>query len=416
MAFDVNTDYKAKQNEIKKQMDAETDPAKKAALQAEFDAAGQSRNEKIASNLQKYGQYATTPELDAVSKIQANQRGNMAYDAGTDYTALQNSLKNQMGTETDPDRRAALQRLYDTAEQSRIAKMASSLQKYGKYATDSELDAAAGIQANNQIGTTYENQAKTIGEYYDTAKQNANNDALSRGMARSSFVSDRMAGLDAKRADALTSNDAAKALAIQNAKTAILNNYQTNAANALANEKSEFANTIGAYYNDYQAEINRVLNNNDASDDWKVPYLQAARNQKLHDQATAQAAADQQAFENQLALDKLAISSSKSYRSGRHSGGSRGNSGNSGSDTTGTTGTTGSNLFGNTSAAQTAANNSVATVDSASNLSSLEYKLSQIEGSQSGVQSKAANIIKQYLNSGAISEATAKKYLSQYGL
>ena len=79
MAFDVNIDYKAKQNEIKKQMDAETDPAKKAALQAEFDAAGQSRNEKLASNLQKYGQYATAPELDAVSKIQANQRGNMAF-------------------------------------------------------------------------------------------------------------------------------------------------------------------------------------------------------------------------------------------------------------------------------------------------------------------------------------------------
>ena len=409
MAFDVNTDYKAKQNEIKKQMDAETDPAKKAALQVEFDAAGQSRNEKIASNLQKYGQYATTPELDAVSKIQANQRGNMAYDAGTDYTALQNSLKNQMGTETDPDRRAALQRLYDTAEQSRIAKMASSLQKYGKYATDPELDAAAGIQANNQIGTTYENQAKTINSYYDTAKQNANNDALSRGMARSSFVSDRMAGLDAKRADALTSNDAAKALAIQNAKTAILNNYQTNTANALANEKSEFANTIGAYSNDYQAEINRVQGNNDASDDWKVPYLQAARQQKIHDMQSAQAAAEQQAFENQLALDKLAISSSKSHRSGRRSGGSNGGNGSD------TTGTTGANLFGgNTSAA----NNSgaTATADSASNLSSLDYKLSQIEGSESGVQSKAANIIKQYLNSGAISEATAKKYLSQYGL
>ena len=333
MAFDVNTDYKAKQNEIKKQMDAETDPVKKAALQVEFNAAGQSRNEKLASNLQKYG----------------------------------------------------------------------------KYASDSELDSAAGIQANNQIGTTYENQAKTIGEYYDTAKQNANNDALSRGMARSSFVSDRMAGLDSKRADALTSNDVAKALAIQNAKTSILNNYQANSANALTNQKSEYANTIGAYSNDYQAEINKVTDNNDASDDWKIPYLQAARQKKIQDMQSAQAAADQQAFENQLALDKLAISSSKSYRSGRRSSGSRGNSGN---DTTGTTGTTGSNLFGNASAA----NNSGATADSASNLSSLDYKLSQIEGSQSGVQSKAANIIKQYLNSGAISEATAKKYLSQYGL
>ena len=336
----------------------------------------------------------------------------MAFDVNTDYKAKQNEIKKQMDAETDPAKKAALQVEFNDAGQSRNEKLASNLQKYGKYATDSELDSAAGIQANNQIGTTYENQAKAIGDYYDTAQQNANNDALSRGMARSSFVSDRMAGLDSKRADALTSNDAAKALAIQNAKTNILNNYQTNTANALANQKSEYANTIGAYSNDYQQEINNVMNNNDASDDWKVPYLKAARNQKLNNIAAAQAAADQQAFENQLALDKLAISSSKSYRSGRRSGGSNGGNDNSG----GTTGTTGANLFGNNSATQTAANNSGATADSASNLSSLEYKLSQIEDSGSGVQSKAANLIKQYFNSGAISEATAKKYLSQYGL
>ena len=331
MAFDVNTDYKAKQNEIKKQMDAETDPAKKAALQVEFDAAGQSRNEKIASNLQKYG----------------------------------------------------------------------------KYASDSELDAAAGIQANNQIGTTYENQAKAIGSYYDTAQQNANNDALSRGMARSSFVSDRMAGLDAKRADALASNDAAKALAIQNAKTAILNNYQTNTANALANEKSEYANTIGAYYNDYQQEINNVMNNNDASDDWKIPYLKAARNQKLHDQAATQAAADQQAFENQLALDKLALSSSKSYRSGRRSGGSRGNSG--GNDNSSGNPDNNPNLFGNNSAAQTAGTQT-------SYYTSLSSQLENIldKGYTAVTTNKMANLISQYLSKGQITQEQAQALSDKY--
>ena len=329
MAFDVNTDYKAKQNEIKKQMDAETDPAKKAALQVEFNAAGQSRNEKLASNLQKYG----------------------------------------------------------------------------KYASDSELDAAAGIQANNQIGTTYENQAKTIGDYYDTAKQNANNDALSRGMARSSFVSDRMAGLDAKRADALTSNDAAKALAIQNAKTSILNNYQTNTANALANEKSEFANTIGAYSNDYQAEINRVQGNNDASDDWKVPYLQAARNQKLNNIAAAQAAADQQAFENQLALDKLAISSSKSYRSGRHSGGSRGNSGNGGGDD----GNPDNNPFGGNDGGGAATTQT-------SYYTSLSSQLENIldKGYTTVTANRMANLISQYLSKGQITQEQAQALSNKY--
>ena len=324
MAFDVNTDYKSKQNEIKKQMDAETDPAKKAALQVEFNAAGQSRNEKLASNLQKYG----------------------------------------------------------------------------KYATDSELDAAAGIQANNQIGTTYENQAKTIGEYYDTAKQNANNDALSRGMARSSFVSDRMAGLDSKRADALTSNDAAKALAIQNAKTSILNNYQTNTANALANEKSEFANTIGAYSNDYQAEINRVQGNNDASDDWKVPYLQAARQKKILDMQNAQAAADQQAFENQLALDKLAISSSKSYRSGKRSKG-----GNDGGDD----GNPDNNPFGGNGGGGAATTQT-------SYYTSLSSQLENIldKGYTTVTANRMANLISQYLSKGQITQEQAQALSDKY--
>ena len=110
-------------------------------------------------------------------------------------------------------------------------------------------------------------------------------------------------------------------------------------------KKSEYANTIGAYYNDYQAEINRVQGNNDASDDWKIPYLQAARNQKLNNIAAAQAAADQQAFENQLALDKLAISSSKSYRSGSHSGGSGRRSSGSGGNNDNNNNTP-KNLFG----------------------------------------------------------------------
>ncbi|MGL5995035.1 MAG: hypothetical protein ACRC1I_00700, partial [Pseudomonas proteolytica] len=274
----------------------------------------------------------TTTKNEFLLSNTTARRDKMAYDVNTDYKAKQNEIKKQMDAETDPVKKAALQVEFNAAGQSRNEKLASNLQKYGKYATDSELDSAAGIQANNQIGTTYENQAKAIGDYYDTAQQNANNDALSRGMARSSFVSDRMARLDTKRADALTSNDAAKALAIQNAKASILNNYQTNAANALTNQKSEYANNIGAYYNDYQQEINNVMNNNDASDDWKVPYLQAARQKKIHDTNSAQATADQQAFENQLALEKLAISSSKSYRSGRRSSGRHGSSGNDGGD------------------------------------------------------------------------------------
>jgi len=211
----------------------------------------------------------------------------MAYNTTTDYKALQNALKKQLEETTDAATKSSLMSQYNAAEQSRTEKLASNLSKYGQYASESELDSAAGIAAQNQIGTGYETQKANLNTSYDTAKQNANNDALSRGMARSSFVSDRQANLDSQRANALSGVDASQALALQNAKANILDTYNTNTANNLANQKSEFANTIGAYSNDYQAEVNRVQGNNDASDDWKIPYLQQARNEKIAAQEAA---------------------------------------------------------------------------------------------------------------------------------
>ena len=211
----------------------------------------------------------------------------MAYDVNTDYTAKNAELQKALAAATDAATKAAIQAQITANQSSREEKIASDLTTYGKYANDSELNNAAGIIANNQLGTGYEIQKTNLNTQFDNAKQNANNDALSRGMARSSFVSDRMANLDTSRANALTQVDASKALALQNAKTNILDNYRTNTANALANEKTEFANTIGAYSQDYQAEINKVQGNNDASDDWKIPYLQQARNEKIAAQEAA---------------------------------------------------------------------------------------------------------------------------------
>lgn len=207
----------------------------------------------------------------------------MAYNTNTDYKALQASLKKQLEAATDEATKANLQAQINAADQSRIEKIASNLNTYGKYANENELDSAAGIQATSQIGTGYETQKANLNKSYDQAIQNASNNALSRGMARSSFVQDRMANLDSERANALSGVDAAKALAIQNAKAAILSNYQDRAADTLATEKKDFGNNIMAYYNDYQAKINNVTNDGDTSNDWQIPILQAARNKKLLD-------------------------------------------------------------------------------------------------------------------------------------
>ena len=205
----------------------------------------------------------------------------MAYQADIDYKALQNALKKQMDAEADASKKAQLQAQYDAAEQSRLEKIASDLTRYGKYANGTELDSAAGIVAQNQIGTGYEIQKENLNKSFDAARQNASNEALSRGMARSSFVQDRMANLDVARANALSDVDASRIAAIQKAKTSVLDNYHANEANALAMEKKDFVDNIMAYYNDFQSEINKVQNDNDTTNDWKIPILQAARNEKL---------------------------------------------------------------------------------------------------------------------------------------
>lgn len=84
-------------------------------------------------------------------------------------------------------------------------------------------------------------------------------------------------------------------------------------ADSQAQARSDFLNSIGAYANDYQAQINNVTNDGDTSNDWQIGYLQAARNQKLANQATSKADADQQAFENYLKQTQLQYNINKPY-------------------------------------------------------------------------------------------------------
>ncbi len=57
-------------------------------------------------------------------------------------------------------------------------------------------------------------------------------------------------------------------------------------------DKNAWLGTIGRFSNDYQAEINRVQNDGDPSNDWQIPYLQSARQDKIN----AQNQNDQQRF------------------------------------------------------------------------------------------------------------------------
>jgi len=93
-------------------------------------------------------------------------------------------------------------------------------------------------------------------------------------------------------------------------------NYQTQyEASQLEQEKSDYAATLGAYYQDYAAEKNKILSDGDTSNDWKATLLEAARQEKLQNISSAAAAAQQQQFENELALYKAQKSGTSSKSS-----------------------------------------------------------------------------------------------------
>jgi len=70
-----------------------------------------------------------------------------------------------------------------------------------------------------------------------------------------------------------------------------LNELDTLEAKKVANEaqaKADYLATIGQFYGDYQAEINRVKNDGDPSNDWQLPFLQQARQEKIANQGLDQ--------------------------------------------------------------------------------------------------------------------------------
>ena len=79
------------------------------------------------------------------------------------------------------------------------------------------------------------------------------------------------------------------------------------------NTRNEFVNTIGAYANDYQAQINKVRDDGDPTNDQQIAYLNAARNQKISGINQAQSEAEQQAFENSLKSKELEYKLGKPY-------------------------------------------------------------------------------------------------------
>lgn len=76
---------------------------------------------------------------------------------------------------------------------------------------------------------------------------------------------------------------------------------------------SDFTDTMGQFSNDFQAQINVLENDGDTSNDWQIPYLNQARNEKIASMNAAAAEKEQQDFENNLKLQQVNYQTSKPY-------------------------------------------------------------------------------------------------------
>lgn len=72
-------------------------------------------------------------------------------------------------------------------------------------------------------------------------------------------------------------------------------------------ERQNFINTIGRFGQDYAAEINRVSNDGDPSNDWQIPLLQQARQQKIAGIESSKAEQSQLQSERDFEIYKIQL-------------------------------------------------------------------------------------------------------------
>ena len=73
-----------------------------------------------------------------------------------------------------------------------------------------------------------------------------------------------------------------------------------------AQKKQDFLNTIQSFSSNFQAEIDKISNDNDTSNDWKIPYLKTARAEKIANQESATAKSQQAQYESQVKAEDAA--------------------------------------------------------------------------------------------------------------
>lgn len=351
--------------------------------------------QKYATNIAGLAKTNNVDLGTASSMLNSNIQGNTNYLGGgvLNMGTAAADYKNYLGT-TTPMQAVQQQQQpvnqWTAAEKARLK--AIEAQKQGT------LDALtrSGVEAQNQYNTG----SALLGGQTQTGRRSLAEYLSQRGLTGSGIgaqgeinaignLQQGLGGLEATREETLANIqaqrvDAENQALSQQADLAGVQEQRQIDTQATALEQDIAQIKAGAYNQDIQAEINRrtAINPSDPT----IPYLQAQRNAKLGGMATSAAEQAQQEFDNNLALEKLAISRYSAYKpTGGSSGGSSGS--------TSTKKTTAAKTVAPTAAYLALDAQLPNTID--------EYKIT-------GIQSA--------YNKGIISEAEANQLLTKYGL
>ena len=158
-------------------------------------------------------------------------------------------------------------------------------------------------------------QARTLAEYLAQRGQTQSGIAAQGEMQRQSDLLSQQGLLEQQRANALA-DIARRESGVQSAydsgalDASMERQYNTLQGQLAEQERArqEGIATVGQYYDDYARQLNQIEQMEamgDFSQSYLKPYLKMARQEKMARQAEAQAKAEQQEFENWLAVQKL---------------------------------------------------------------------------------------------------------------
>lgn len=295
-------------------------------------------------------------------------------------------------------------------QQAAYEKQLKRMQAQEEAAAEAQAEAQRQqIAANKQsINNAYDDSAR---QAYITAMQNQralpalmSTQGLTGGATESSMLN-----LQANYQNNLADLENARNTALANADLG-LNDVNADLANTLASinssygakildytkdqqdeAKNDYVTNINQYSDDYQAEINRLLQQGVPETDYRIQYLRSARQKKKQQQ-------EEEAAEKAAALAKTTGTSSRSYSggSGTYSGG---NDTSSVSSDDGLTASTAPNTIKGISAIEM--NQTLKTLRNNNNADS---------------KTQMRNYIASLLNNGNITASRAKALLQQYNL